>query len=59
MSTEKKEYVIRREGTAGRYGLGEVVSDRVVLFKDGFWNLTEDQLKAKLSNKTIVLANIE
>lgn len=58
MSTETKTYVIRKEGTAHTYGLGEVVVDGVVLFKDGFWGLTEDQLKAKLSNKTITLAAI-
>lgn len=57
MATEKKEYVIRKEG-AHTYGLGEVVSHNVALFKDGFWGLTEDQLKAKLAGKTIVLAAI-
>ena len=45
---EQKEYVIRTEGTAYRYGLGEVVSTGVAFFKSGDYNLSKDQLNAKL-----------
>ena len=45
---EQKEYVIRTEGTAYRYGLGEVVSAGVAFFKSGDYNLSKDQLNAKL-----------
>ena len=45
---EQKEYVIRIEGTAYRYGLGEVVSPGVALFKAGHYDLTKDQLNTEL-----------
>jgi hypothetical protein len=46
--SERKEYVIRTEGTAYRWGLGETVISGVVLFSDGNYGLTWDQLQAKL-----------
>jgi hypothetical protein len=46
---ESKEYVVRvHSDRAYTYGLGEVVSDGVTLFQDGFYNLTREQLDAKL-----------
>ena len=45
---ETKEYVVRTEGTAYQYGLGEVVSPGVAFFKAGFYNLTKQELNAKL-----------
>lgn len=53
---DKKEYIIRREGIAGSYGLGEVVSPGVTLFKAGFYGLTEDELKAKLVGRVVQLS---
>jgi hypothetical protein len=48
MQDSGKTYIIRVEGTAYRYGLGEVVSPGVALFNSGFYNLTKEQLNAKL-----------
>ena len=45
---DQKEYVVRVEGTAHRYGIGEVVSPGVAFFKAGDYNLSKDQLNAKL-----------
>jgi hypothetical protein len=47
-SVDQKEYVVRTEGTAYRYGIGEVVSPGVAFFKDGFYNLTKTELNSKL-----------
>jgi len=49
-SVEQKEYSIRTQGTAYTYGLGEVVSPGVALFKSGDYDLTKDQLNAKLKS---------
>lgn len=46
---EEKEYVIRVEGTAYRYGVGEVVSPGVAFFKSGDYNLSKEQLNKKLT----------
>jgi hypothetical protein len=48
MSDSGKTYILRVEGTAYRYGIGEVVSDGVAFFKDGFYNLNKTELNAKL-----------
>jgi len=48
-SVEEKEYVIRVEGTAYRYGVGEVVSPGVAFFKSGDYNLSKEQLNKKLT----------
>jgi hypothetical protein len=45
---EQKEYVVRVEGTAYRYGIGEVIVPGVALFKDGFYNLSKQELNVKL-----------
>jgi hypothetical protein len=37
-------YIIRVEGTAGRYGLGEEVAKNCYLFKDGHYDLDAEQL---------------
>jgi len=48
MSDSGKTYILRIEGTAYRYGIGEVVSPGVALFNHGFYNLTKTELNAKL-----------
>lgn len=47
---ETKEYVIRVEGHFNSYGVGEVVSPGVALFREGFYNLTKQELNTKLKN---------
>ena len=46
---ESKEYVVRTEGIAYQYGLGEVVAPGVALFKAGDYNLSKEQLNKKLT----------
>lgn len=46
--SEQKEYIIRVQGVAYTYGLGEVVSPGVALFKAGHYDLTREQLNAEL-----------
>jgi hypothetical protein len=42
-------YVVRTQGNAAnQYGLGKVISDHVALFEAGNYDLTWDQLQAKL-----------
>lgn len=43
------KYIIRVEGTAGRFGLGEVISENVHLFKAGHYNLTAEELQAAIA----------
>lgn len=45
--TQTVEMVIRREGQ-GTYGLGEVVSPNVTLFRAGNYNLTKEELEAAI-----------
>jgi hypothetical protein len=46
---EVKQYVIRTHSDqAHTYGLGEVISDGVALFHDGFYHLDWEQLQAKI-----------
>lgn len=45
---ETKQHVVRVFGKADSYGLGEVVSPGVALFKAGMYDLTRDQLEQKL-----------
>lgn len=45
---ETKQYVVRVFGKADSYGLGEVVSSGVTLFKAGMYDLTRDQLEQKI-----------
>lgn len=47
---ETIEYVIRKEGVAGRFGLGEVIVPGVALFKSGNYNLTKEELDRKVRN---------
>lgn len=49
----QKEYIIRKEGT-GTFGLGEVICDRVVLFRAGNWGLTQEELQEVLLSKAKV-----
>ena len=39
---ERKEYVVRVEGHANSFGIGEVVAPGCVLFKAGMYNLTRE-----------------
>ena len=43
-----KEYVVRVEGIAYQYGIGEVVSPGVAFFKAGDYNLSKEQLNSRL-----------
>lgn len=45
---ETKQYVVRVFGKADSYGLGEVVSEGVCLFKAGNYDLTRDELERKI-----------
>jgi hypothetical protein len=47
-SVDTKEYVVRTEGHAYSYGLGEVVSPGVAFFKAGFYGLSKEELNTKL-----------
>jgi hypothetical protein len=47
------QYVIRTQGNrAHEYGLGEVVSPGVTLFRDGNYDLSLEEAQAKLSKAT-------
>lgn len=49
MSQTQTEYVIRTEGMYNSYGLGEVISNGITLFRAGKYNLTEDELQIELN----------
>ncbi len=47
------QYVVRVQGgRAYSYGLGEVVSDRVTLFRAGNYDLSQEELNFKLLKAT-------
>lgn len=46
--SESTQYVVRVEGKHNSFGLGEVVSDGVTLFRAGFYGLTKEELDAKI-----------
>ena len=46
--TTQTQKIVRVEGMANSYGIGEEVAPNCVLFKAGDYNLTWDQLKSKL-----------
>ena len=47
--SETQEYIIRVQGNrAWTYGLGQVVSPGVTFFKDGFYDLSLEELSVKL-----------
>lgn len=49
--SEVKEYIIRTHSDrAYTYGLGEIVSPGVALFRDGFYGLTKEETNAKLKS---------
>lgn len=52
----KENKIIRVEGIANSYGIGEFVTEdkRVVLFRAGDYNLTRDQLLKKLNQGHVV-----
>ena len=45
------EYIFRKYGD-GTYGVGETIVDGVVLFRDGFFNLTLEEAQAKYRKAT-------
>lgn len=48
---DTKQYVVRVQGNrAYTYGLGEVVSAGVAIFKTGFYDLSLEELNAKLKS---------
>ena len=49
MADSEKRYIVRVEGTAGRYGLGEVISENVCLFKAGHYNLDKEELAVAIA----------
>jgi len=53
MNSEKTTYIIRVEGFANSYGLGEVVSPNVALFRAGKYNLTAEQLEQAIKSTNI------
>lgn len=50
MSDSGKTYIIRVQGVAYTYALGEVVSPGVAFFKSDSYNLTKAELNAKLKS---------
>jgi len=50
--SETTQYIVRKEGVAGMFGLGEVISEGVTLFRSGFYNLTAEELAAKVKSLT-------
>ena len=47
------EYIVRVQSDRSyTFGLGEVVSDRVVLFRDGNWGIDLDEVQQKLKQLT-------
>jgi hypothetical protein len=47
----EKNYTIRVQGArAYTYGLGEIVAPGVTLFNDGFYDLSKEELNAKLKS---------
>jgi len=51
--SEQTQYVLRVQGNrAHSYGLGEVVSDRVTLFRSGNYDLSWEEAQAKLRQAT-------
>jgi hypothetical protein len=51
MGDSEMEYIFRKYGD-GTYGVGETIVDGVVLFRDGFFNLTLEEAQALLAKKT-------
>ena len=50
------EYIVRVQSDRPyTFGLGEVVSDRVVLFRDGNWGIGLDEVQQKLKQLTTPL----
>lgn len=43
-----KTYVVRTEGTVNSFGLGKVVAPGVATFAPFFYNMTRNELKAKI-----------
>jgi hypothetical protein len=46
--TTQTQKIVRVEGMANSYGIGEEVAPNCVLFKAGDYHLTWDQLQSKL-----------
>lgn len=50
MNSEKTTYVVRVEGFANSYGLGEEITPGVALFRAGMYNLTKEQLESSIKS---------
>jgi len=54
----QETYIIRVQGNmANQYGLGRIVAPKVALFESGFYDLTKEELEAKI--KTLRKAVIQ
>ena len=42
------EYIVRVEGMHNSFGLGEKIGDGITLFRAGMYNLTAEELDAKV-----------
>jgi hypothetical protein len=42
------EYIVRVEGMHNSFGFGEKISDGITLFRAGMYNLTAEELDAKV-----------
>lgn len=49
---QTQEYVIRTEGMANSFGLGEEVVPGVTLFRKGHYNLTRSELNSLIKAKS-------
>ena len=46
--SEVKQQIVRVEGKADSYGIGEQIIERVVLFKAGDYGLSKEELSKRL-----------
>ena len=53
MNSDKKTYIVRVEGHANSFGLGEEVIPGVTLFRTGMYNLTKEQLEQVIKSTNI------
>lgn len=55
MSETQKQYVVRKQSNfAHTYGLGEVVSEGVTLFRSGNYDLTQEELEVALRKAKVI-----
>lgn len=53
--SQTQEYIVRVEGLANSYGLGTEITPGCTLFKAGDYNLTKEELKARIAKGRIVV----